>query len=224
LCSVGSAVVVLVNLVDGEVLGVNVGLELGLERCADASQTIPRDTAEKWMLPDLAGTTDVAETMVGIANQARKKMLARYQSKWGKEDSPPHKVLGLCTKLLIGREVQVARPIHNLTVSIMGLLCAERWPTDQAFKHDGANRPPIATKVVALATEDLWRDVVGCTDSGVGQLTTRLPPCVDLCAVANCQLDLVHVHRVTVVAIRLVGAASKQLLVVAGIVLLVETC
>ena len=106
----------------------------------------------------------------------------------------------------------------------MGLLCAERRPTDQAFKHDGANRPPIAAKVVALATEDLWRNVVGCTDSRVGQLATRLPPCVDLCTVANCQLDLVHVHRVSVVAIRLVGAAGKQLLVVAGIVLLVETC
>jgi hypothetical protein len=76
LCPIGSAVVVLIDLIDGEVLCINVGLELGLKRCADASQTIPRDTAEKRMLPDLAGTTDAAETVVSIANEARKDMLA----------------------------------------------------------------------------------------------------------------------------------------------------
>ena len=105
----------------------------------------------------------------------------------------------------------------------MGLLGAERRPADETLKHDGTNRPPIAAKVGSLAAEDLWRNVVGCTDSGVSQLTTRLPPCVDLCSVADCQLDLVHVHRVAVVTIRLVCAASKQLLVVSGVVLLVET-
>lgn len=41
LCPVGSAVVVLVNLIDGEVLCVNIRLQLGLERCTDASQAIP---------------------------------------------------------------------------------------------------------------------------------------------------------------------------------------
>lgn len=106
----------------------------------------------------------------------------------------------------------------------MGLLGAERRPADQALKHNGTNGPPIATKVVSLAAEDFWRDVVGCTDSGIGKLTTRLPPCVDLCAVADCQLNLVHVHRVAVVAIRLVRAASEQLLVVASVMFLVETC
>lgn len=106
----------------------------------------------------------------------------------------------------------------------MGLFGAERRPADQAFEHDGTNGPPIAAEVVSLAAEDFWRDVVGCTDSGVGKLTTGFPPCVDLCSVADCQLDLVHVHRVAVVAIRLVRAASEQLLVVAGVMLLVETC
>ena len=106
----------------------------------------------------------------------------------------------------------------------MGLLCAEWWPADKTLEHDGTNRPPIAAKVIPLAAEDLWRNVVGCTDSGVGQLTTRLPPCVDLCAVADCQLDLIHVHGVAVVPIRLVGATSEQLLVVACVMLLVETC
>ena len=83
----------------------------------------------------------------------------------------------------------------------MGLLCAEWWPADETFEHDGTDRPPIATEVVSLAAEDLWCDVVGCTNSGVGQLATRLSPSVDLCAVADGQLNLIHVHRVSVIPI-----------------------
>src|SRR5690242_20129209 len=60
LCSVGGAVIVLVDLVDGEVLCVHVRLQLGLEWRTDASQTIPRDTTEERMLLDLAGTSDTA--------------------------------------------------------------------------------------------------------------------------------------------------------------------
>jgi hypothetical protein len=60
LCPVSSAVVVLVNLVNREVLCINVRLQFGLERCTDASQTIPRDTTEERMLLDFAGTTDAA--------------------------------------------------------------------------------------------------------------------------------------------------------------------
>ena len=84
----------------------------------------------------------------------------------------------------------------------MGLLCAERWPTDQAFKHDGADRPPIATKVVTLATEDLWRDVVGSADGRVREHPTRLAPCVDLIAVRYGKLDLVDANRVAVLVDR----------------------
>lgn len=60
LCPVSGAVVVLVNLVDGEVLCIHVRLQLGLEGRTNTSQTIPRDTTEEWVLPDLAGTTDAA--------------------------------------------------------------------------------------------------------------------------------------------------------------------
>jgi hypothetical protein len=61
----------LVNLVDREVLRVDVGLQLGLERCTDASQTIPRNAAEEWVLLDLAGTADAAKAVVGVTNQAK---------------------------------------------------------------------------------------------------------------------------------------------------------
>lgn len=71
LCPVGSAVVVLVNLVNGEVLCVDVGLKLRLKWCANASETIPRDTAEERMLLDLAGTADAAQTVVSVADQAK---------------------------------------------------------------------------------------------------------------------------------------------------------
>ena len=60
LCPVSGAVVVLVNFVNGEVLRINVRLQLRLERCTDASETIPRDTTEERMLLDLAGTADAA--------------------------------------------------------------------------------------------------------------------------------------------------------------------
>ena len=60
LCPVSSAVVVLVDLVNGEVLCVHVRLQLRLERRTDASQTIPRNAAEERVLFDLAGTANAA--------------------------------------------------------------------------------------------------------------------------------------------------------------------
>lgn len=120
--------------------------------------------------------------------------------------------------------MQVARPVDNLTVCVMWLLGAERWPSDKTLEHDCAHGPPITTIVVTLTTENLGRDVVGSTHSGVSELTTGLPPCVDLCAVADCQLNLIEVHRSSIISVRLVCATSKKLLVVASIVLLMETC
>jgi hypothetical protein len=68
LCSVRSAVVVLVNLVNGEVLRIDIGLQLGLEWRTDAAQTIPRYTTEEGVLSDLAGTADASKTVIGIAD------------------------------------------------------------------------------------------------------------------------------------------------------------
>jgi hypothetical protein len=71
------------------------------------------------------------------------------------------------------------------------LLSAERRPANETLEHDGADRPPITAVVVTLAAEDFWRNVVGCTDGGVGELSTRLTPCVDLGTVADSELNLV---------------------------------
>lgn len=138
--------------------------------------------------------------------------------------SPPDEVLGLGTKLLVGREVEVAGPVYDLAVGVVRLLSAERRPADKALEHDGTDGPPIAAVVVTLSTEDLGSDVVGCTDSGVRQLTTGLAPAVDLCTVADRELDLIDGDRVAVVAIRgLRRVARKELLIVGRLVFLMET-
>ena len=104
----------------------------------------------------------------------------------------------------------------------MRLLSAERRPANQTLKHNRAHRPPIAAVVVALAAENFGRNIIRRTDGRVGELATRLTPCVDLGTVADSELDLVEVHGLSVVSVRLVGAACEELLVVACVVLLVE--
>lgn len=87
LCSLsteGGAVVVLVDFVNGEVLCVDVRLQLGLKRRADAAQTVPLHATEEGMLLDFVGamgTTMAAQTMLGIADQAR-AMLATTRLVW----------------------------------------------------------------------------------------------------------------------------------------------
>jgi hypothetical protein len=71
LSSVRSAVVVLVNLVNGEVLRVDVRLQLRFKWRSDPSQGMPINATEEGMLLDLAGATDAAETMFGVTNQAK---------------------------------------------------------------------------------------------------------------------------------------------------------
>jgi len=106
----------------------------------------------------------------------------------------------------------------------MRLLSTKRRPSDKAFKHDGTNRPPITTVVISLSAKDFGSDVVGSTHSGVGQLPTRFSPGIDLGTVADGQLDLVQIHRIPVFPVRLVGSSGKKLLVIAGLVLFMETC
>jgi hypothetical protein len=59
LCGLGTqsgAVVVLIDLVNWEVLGIDVRLEFGLERRPNTTQTVPLNTAEEVMLFDLVCT------------------------------------------------------------------------------------------------------------------------------------------------------------------------
>lgn len=89
-------------------------------------------------------------------------------------------------------------PVDNFAVRIVGLFGAEGRPADQTLEHDGANTPPIACIVVAASAEDFRGDVIGSSDSRVGELTSALTPCVDLVAVGYCKLDLVDGNTVAV--------------------------
>lgn len=126
------------------------------------------------------------------------------------------------TNLLVRGEVKVSRPVDDFPVGVVGLLGAERRPTDQALEHDSTDTPPIASKVVALAGEDFRCNVVRSTDSRVGELTARLAPCVDLVAVADSELNLVNTHRLAVCGLRARTSVGHELLVVRCVVLLVE--
>lgn len=47
--------------------------------------------------------------------------------------------------VLLG-EVQRLTPINDFAVGVMGVFGTERRPADEAFEHDGSNRPPITGK------------------------------------------------------------------------------
>ena len=98
--------------------------------------------------------------------------------------------LGIKQGIVFG-EIQCLPPIDNLSVSVMGILGTEGRPADQTLKHDSSDGPPITTEGVALASEDLRCDVVGGTNRGVSDATTRLTPRIDLSA-AHGEIDLIE--------------------------------
>ena len=111
---------------------------------------------------------------------------------------PPDKMLRLRPQLLIGREIQIPAPVHNLPIRIMRLLGAERRPSNQALEHDRTHAPPVAPEVVPLAAENLRSDVVRRADCGVSELAPGLAPGVDLVAVGDGELDGVEADGVAV--------------------------
>lgn len=111
---------------------------------------------------------------------------------------PSDQILSLGTQLDVIREVESLAPVNNLPVSIMGILSTERGPADLAFKHNSTQAPPVTVLSVAVATEDLRRDVVGRANRGVGHKPTRLTPVVNDTSVANCEIDLIKVDRITI--------------------------
>lgn len=64
-----SGVISLVDLVNREVGGVNVGSEAGLERCPDSAKAIEIDTSEEGVRFDLMGTA-TTQTVLGVADEA----------------------------------------------------------------------------------------------------------------------------------------------------------
>lgn len=103
----------------------------------------------------------------------------------------------------------------------MWLFSAERRPTDQTFKHDGSNRPPIAAERIALSAKDFRGNVIGGSHRRVRHDTARFAPGVDLPAVADCEVDLVQGDRVAVT--RPTRRTLEKLLVIRILMLCVET-
>ena len=116
------------------------------------------------------------------------------------------------------------RPVNNLPIRISALLGAERRPSDQALEHNGPHAPPITPKIVAFAGKDFGSNIVWSAHGGIGKLSSRFAPSVDLITVADRELDLIDVDAITVCArVGTRGFAMHELLVVGGIMFFVES-
>ena len=115
-------------------------------------------------------------------------------------------------------------PIDNLAVRIGALFRTEGRPADQAFEHDGTHTPPVTSEIVASPCKNFWCNVIRCPNRGVGKLTSRLAPSIDLITIADGKLNLVQSYAVAIVT-RCCSRcfAVNELLVVLGIVLFVES-
>jgi hypothetical protein len=57
------------DLVNGKVLGVDVGLQLGFKGCADSAEAVPLYATEERVLLDLVTTANAAEAVLGITDE-----------------------------------------------------------------------------------------------------------------------------------------------------------
>ena len=131
-----------------------------------------------------------------------------------------YEIFGVFAQRDVFGEVKGVGPVNDLAVGVMRVLGAERRPADKTLEHDCAGGPPVAREGVALAAENLGRDVVWSSDRGVGHDAAGLTPGVDLRAVADRKVDLVNGDGVTVA--RLVGRAFQELLIIGVFMLRVE--
>jgi hypothetical protein len=188
------------NLINREVLRIDITLELRLKRSTNTTETIPLNTAEEGVLADFGTSSKATETIICVADEASSS-LVREDVRISVKIIPSNEVLCIMAELLVWGEVQVTRPIHNLPIRIVSLLSTEWWPADQTFEHDCTKRPPITAEIIALTAEDLRSDVVRSTNSRVGELSSRLTPCVYLLTIADRELNLIKIDRGSVVTI-----------------------
>ena len=79
-------------------------------------------------------------------------------------------VYGLFAQMNIVRDRKVILPVNDLLVGFVGRLGAKRRVADEAFEHDGPERPPVAFVSVSLLQEDLRCDVIRSSDCRVSLL------------------------------------------------------
>jgi hypothetical protein len=99
--------IILVDLIDGEVLRIDVRLQLRFKRCANAAEAVPGYAAEEGVLFDFVGAADAAEAVFGVADEAAvsqyllvKEMTAKRDNKReghtvSQSPQPQHRVAGL---------------------------------------------------------------------------------------------------------------------------------
>ena len=121
-------------------------------------------------LVDVQSPISTGNEPVMVTEQSGKKI-----QRWGcnsvemcRRYSPSDHVFCFFAQMNIIGDYEVMQPVNNFLVRFMGRLGAKRWIPDKAFKHDGAQRPPIALTAIALLQEDLGCDVVWRSDSRVG--------------------------------------------------------
>ena len=78
-----------------------------------------------------------------------------------------YEILRFATEVHVVWEGQVVLPLNDLLICLVSRFRTEWWVADEAFEHDGAQRPPVAFVAVTLLVEDFWCDVVGCANGGV---------------------------------------------------------
>lgn len=133
---------------------------------------------------------------------------------------PSDQVFRLGTQLDVLREIERLPPVDNLAVCIMCILSTEGGPSNLTFEHDRTQTPPITVLSIAMTTEDFWGYVIRSTDSRIGHDSPGFSPVIDDTSIADCQVDLVQVYRVSVG--RSTRLSLEKLLVVGVVMKLVK--
>ena len=85
----------------------------------------------------------------------------------------------------------------------MSVLSTKWWPANEAFEHDGANRPPVTAEGVTTPGKYLWSYIIWGAHRRIGKFSARFAPSVDLLVIAHGQIDLVEGDGIAVLLLLL---------------------
>lgn len=88
-----------------------------------------------------------------------------------KKNVPADQIFSIRGEMNIFWEVELFTPVHDLAISLVCVLTAKWWVSDQAFKHDSTQGPPITLLSISLLQKDLGCNVVRRADGGIGLKT-----------------------------------------------------
>ena len=61
--------IILINLINGEILRIDIRLQFGFKRRANAAEAVPGYAAEEGVLFDFVGAADAAEAVFSVADE-----------------------------------------------------------------------------------------------------------------------------------------------------------